>query len=132
MLDSYDHNVVGIKDVNMKTAYDPEEKKLRKNIKRHTRRRQVFMEEGLNEDQAFDLAELMYTRDADPFDDRRLCFECDHYKEKKCTKILDRFGRPTQQLRFILQRCDHFELLKPLTEEELHQINASNQHQERE
>jgi hypothetical protein len=37
------------------------------------------------------------------------------------------------QLRFILQRCPQFILKgkKPLTDEERHQIDASNQHQER-
>lgn len=132
LLDSYHHNVVGTKGFNVRYQNDLEDKEFTRSIKRHARRQKVFMEEGLTEDQAFDLAELMYTRDTDPQEDRRICFECEHYKNKMCSKIKDKFQKPTQQLRFTLQRCDYFELIKPFTEDELHQINASNQHQERE
>ena len=86
------------------------EEELEKAIERHARRRKVFMDEGLCEDQAFTLAEQMFERDKDPHDDRRVCFECKHYVAKHCTKITDRYNRPTMQLRFILQRCDHFKL----------------------
>lgn len=71
------------------------------------RRFNRFVAEGLSEDEAHDLASQMTRRDADIGDDRRLCFECAYYQNKLCTKILHRW-RPTQQLRFILQRCDHF------------------------
>ena len=86
------------------------EEQLEQAIERHARRRKVFMEEGLCEDKAFALAEQMFERDKDPHDDRRVCFECSHYVAKHCTKITDKFGKPTMQLRFILQRCDHFKL----------------------
>jgi hypothetical protein len=107
---------------------------LDKKIDRHYKRMQTFVNEGLSEDDAFDLAEAMWTRDEDEFDDRRLCFECKNYENKKCKAILDKLGRPTQQLRFILQRCDYFVLKgkKPLTDEERNRIDASLQHQERE
>jgi len=86
------------------------EEELEKAIERHARRRQVFMEEGLCEDKAFDLAEQMFERDKDPHDDRRVCFECSHYIGKRCMKIRDGYGKPSMPLRFILQRCDFFEL----------------------
>jgi hypothetical protein len=74
----------------------------------HARRRKVFMEEGLCEEQAWDLAEAMFERDRDIGDDRRVCFECRNYIAKMCTAITDKYGRPTMQLRFILQRCPKF------------------------
>ena len=113
-------------------------------IATHERRRKKFIEEGLCESEAFSLAEQMYTRDAELGDYRRVCFECTGYVARRCTKIFDKFGKPTMQLRFVLQRCDYFELKgkkrevmntypdAPLTEDELHLINESNQHQERE
>jgi hypothetical protein len=79
-------------------------------VQKHTRRRQVFMEEGLCENGAWELADKLWERDADPFDDRRVCFECRNYVNKKCTKILDSRGFPTMPARFILQRCPHFDL----------------------
>ena len=86
------------------------EEELEKAIERHARRRQVFMEEGLCEDKAFDLAEQMFERDKDPQDDRRVCFECRNYVAKHCVQYKDKYGRPSMPLRFILQRCDKFEL----------------------
>jgi hypothetical protein len=86
------------------------EEELEKAIVRHTNRRKTFMAEGLCEDQAWDLAEQMFERDKDPYDDRRVCFECVYYAGKHCTKIIDKHGKPTMQLRFILQRCDYFKL----------------------
>jgi hypothetical protein len=77
-------------------------------IERHTRRRKVFVAEGLCEDQAWDLADKMWNRDADIGDDRRVCFECRNYVAKHCTAYTDKFNRPTMQLRFILQRCPKF------------------------
>lgn len=73
------------------------------------RRRTRFLQEGLNDQDAHDLAYQMLVRDRD-FDDRRICFECKAYVNKHCTSIKDKYGRPTQQLRFILQRCDYFKL----------------------
>ena len=86
------------------------EEELEKAIIRHTSRRKTFISEGLCEEQAWDLAEKMFERDKDGFDDRRVCFECKHYVARHCTKITDKFGRPTMQLRFILQRCEYFKL----------------------
>jgi len=86
------------------------EANLDKIIARHQRRMQTFVDQGLPHLDAFDLAESMWNRDLDPQDDRRVCFECQHLAVKYCSAILDRFGRPSQQLRFILQRCDKFQL----------------------
>jgi hypothetical protein len=86
------------------------EEQLDKAIATHERRRGVFISEGLCEEGAFELAEQMMSRDEDPFDDRRVCFECRHYMARLCTKIRDRYGKPTMQIRFMLQRCDHFKL----------------------
>jgi hypothetical protein len=83
---------------------------LDKAIATHDRRRSVFISEGLCEEGAFELAEQMMSRDEDPLDDRRVCFECRHYMARLCTKITDRYGKPTMQIRFMLQRCDHFKL----------------------
>lgn len=108
------------------------EEQMEKAIQTHNRRRKVFIEEGLCEEQAWELAEQMYERDKDPHDDRRVCFECIKYVSKHCTAYTDKWNRPTMQLRFVLQRCDRFELKgKKLTDEERNQIDASNQHQER-
>jgi hypothetical protein len=108
------------------------EEQLEKAIATHARRRKVFMENGLNESDAWDLAERMFTRDKEKLDDRRVCFECVHLKGRECHGITDRFGKPTTQMRFILQRCPSFKLKgKPLTDEERNQIDASLQHQER-
>ena len=86
------------------------EEELEKAAATHERRRKVFVSEGLCEDGAFDLADKMFERDRDIGDDRRVCFECQHHINRLCTKIKDKYGRPTMQLRFILQRCGHFEL----------------------
>lgn len=83
---------------------------LRKAVARFDRRYETFIREGLGSDEAYDLASAMYDRDRDPEDDRRVCFECKHLAVKYCSAIKDRFGRPTMQLRFILQRCEHFKL----------------------
>jgi hypothetical protein len=103
-------------------------------ITTHQRRMQTFMDEGLCEQEARSLADQMYIRDQeDGLDDRRVCFECTNYINRKCVKILDKFGKPTMPLRFMLQRCEYFDLRgkKQLSDEELHQIDASNQHQGR-
>lgn len=109
------------------------EEQLEKAIQTHARRRKAFMDSGLSENEAWDLAEKMFERDKDPHDDRRVCFECKNYIANHCTKITDKWNRPTMQLRFVLQRCDKFILKgkKPLTDEERNQIDASNQHQGR-
>jgi len=109
------------------------EEQLEKAIATHARRRKVFVENGLNESDAWDLAERMFMRDKEQLDDRRVCFECVHLKGRECHGITDRFGKTTTQMRFILQRCPSFKLKgKPLTDEERNQIDASLQHQERE
>ena len=78
-------------------------------VARHNRRQAAFMEAGLSNNEAFDLAEAMFERDLDPQDDRRVCFECKHLAVKYCSAILNKFGRPTEPYRFILQRCDKFQ-----------------------
>jgi hypothetical protein len=83
---------------------------LDKKIARHYRRMQTFVDQGLPENDAFDLAEAMFERDLDPQDDRRVCFECQHLTGHDCTAILNKFHKPTEPLRFILQRCDKFKL----------------------
>lgn len=85
---------------------------LEKAAKRHERRRQRFIEEGLSADEAWDLAEKLFDRDRDTSDDRRLCFECSNYedKSKACLKMRDGAGKPQRPLRFILQRCPTFQL----------------------
>jgi len=78
--------------------------------KRFMRRKSVFVNEGLPEDDALDLAYSMLERDRDEFDDRRVCFECQNYINKFCTKMFDNRSKKIIPLRFILQRCDLFEL----------------------
>ena len=73
------------------------------------RRRSRFFQEGLNDDEANDLAFAMTVRDRD-HDERRICLECKGNVGRNCIFIKDRFGKPTQQARFILQRCDQFQL----------------------
>ena len=77
---------------------------------RFDRRYQTFMDAGLCQVQAYELAEQMYERDKDPFDDRRVCFECSNYTGRVCLKMRDRQGKYIMPLRFILQRCDFFSL----------------------
>lgn len=75
------------------------------------RRRDVFAAEGLEIEEAKYLAARMMMRDREQgLDDRRVCFECKHYKAKKCEAIRDRYGKPTTQTRFMLMRCDFFKL----------------------
>jgi len=86
-----------------------------KAVVRFESRMNTFMDEGLTKDAAYELADKMFVRDHHnhPYDDRRICFECENYnnKTKKCSKILDHFKKPSIPLRFILMRCEHF-LLK--------------------
>jgi hypothetical protein len=109
------------------------EEELEKALIKHASRRKVFVSEGLCEEGAWDLAERMMNRDNDPHDHRRVCFECTRYVARHCTAYKNQWGKPTMPLRFILQNCDKFNLKgkKPLTDEERNQIDASNQHQER-
>ena len=74
------------------------------------RRAKAFIDDGCPTEEAYELAGLLKLRDREGLDDRRICFECKHYANKRCKAILDKFGKPTQQLRFILQRCDYFQL----------------------
>ena len=84
----------------------PEEQKEENTWKR---RYLKLVDEGLDPDEAHELAAQLMMRDRDPQDDRRICLECVFYTNQHCTKILHRW-KPTQQLRFILQRCDHIAL----------------------
>jgi len=76
----------------------------------YKRRISKFIEEGCDPIDAEDLACTLMIRDREGFDDRRICFECKNYKDKLCQVIKDKFGKPTQQLRFTLQRCPRFNL----------------------
>ena len=77
---------------------------------RFNRRYHRFLDEGLCQDGAYALASQMHERDNDPFDDRRVCFECKNYSGKVCLKMRDRLGKYQMPLRFILQRCENFSL----------------------
>ena len=84
-------------------------------MKRHERRRKHFISEGLSKTEAYELAEKLWDRDMFPeLDDRRVCFECKHYNEKStlCESIRDLRGAPTSIMRFVLQRCNSFEVKK--------------------
>ena len=80
------------------------------------RRKAAFIEAGCHPEEAAELAYHMMIRDREnrgstnPLDDRRVCFECTGHKDKLCHRILDKQKKPTSQLRFVLQRCDHFDL----------------------
>ena len=82
-------------------------------IKRYTKRMEVFVREGLGQEESELLAHQMYLRDKEG-DDRRLCFECDKYNNKTshCTFYKDSRGMTYKPLRFTLQRCDEFNLRK--------------------
>ena len=83
---------------------------IKKEIQRFDRRMETFRKEGLCNDQAYDLASAMLDRDRDPHDDRRVCFECENYVGKVCMKMKDKLGKPQMPLRFVLQRCENFQL----------------------
>lgn len=83
---------------------------IKKEIQRFDRRMETFRKEGLCNDQAYDLASAMMDRDRDPHDDRRVCFECENYVGKVCMKMKDKLGKPQMPLRFVLQRCENFQL----------------------
>ena len=76
----------------------------------HRRRKDRFIREGLDVEMAHELAGRMMMRDRDPFDDRRVCFECVHLAGKLCTNLNLPFKQRNPPLRFILQRCDHFHI----------------------
>jgi hypothetical protein len=76
----------------------------------YKRRIAKFIEDDCDPIEAEDLACTLMIRDREGFDDRRICFECKNYKDKLCTVYLDEKGKPTQQLRFTLQRCPRFNL----------------------
>jgi len=73
------------------------------------KRLKFFQEEGLSEDEAWDLASRLYDRDIYDDDDRALCFECQNYmfKHRTCSVYMDG-NKPMRAPRFILQRCDKF------------------------
>ena len=88
---------------------------LDKAVTRFKKRVDTFMNEGLDFDEAYKLADRMFIRDHHhyPYDNRRICFECAHHnlKKKTCSAILDHRKKPITPIRFILFRCDHFKLL---------------------
>ena len=72
-------------------------------IRRFIKREAIFRNEGYGD--AEKLAEQMLYRDRpDSGDNRRVCFECQHLRGKKCN------AQSIPPLRFILQRCDVFAL----------------------
>ena len=78
-----------------------------KAMKRHARRMDVFMNAGLSESKAYDLADAMFERDRMLFDDdRRICFECNHFDIQSGCKV----GRNPSP--FELQECPSFVLLR--------------------
>ena len=79
---------------------------------KHNSRSKAFMDAGLSQDEAWKLADKLFDRDADPQDDRRLCFECRLFDAKTgtCPKIVDKKGKPQPALKFVLQRCDWIQL----------------------
>lgn len=75
------------------------------------RRKDAFVSEGLETEEAGYLAARMMMRDREQgLDDRRVCLECKHCKAKKCEAIRDKYDKPTTQTRFMLMRCDYFKL----------------------
>jgi hypothetical protein len=78
-------------------------------IKRYTKRMEVFMREGLDQEESELLAQRMYERDKER-GDRRVCFECERYDDRTthCTFYKD--SKTYRPLRFVLQRCDGFKL----------------------
>lgn len=88
------------------------EEELEKAVVIFKRREALFVADGLSPNEAYELADKLFVRDSyNPQDNRRLCFECNHHSipKKTCSKILE-FGKPTLQLRYDLQRCEHFSL----------------------
>lgn len=77
---------------------------------RHDRRTSAFMKAGLSREEAWELADRMFDRDADPQDDRRLCFECRNLQDNKCVSQYQPKWLRNPPPRFILQRCDYFDL----------------------
>ena len=76
------------------------------------RRFNTFLNNGLLEEEAEMLAKKMMERDRDEFDDRRVCFECTNFirSSARCRVIKDRFGKPSEPIWFVLQRCEKFNL----------------------
>lgn len=78
-------------------------------IQRFLRRNDRFLNEGLPELQSEALAQTMLYRDRDGSgDDRRICIECKHIKGSLCRHPKLKIVSP---VRFILKRCDGFELI---------------------
>ena len=75
-------------------------------LDKFSKRVKIFIQEGLPETEAEELAEKMLIRDFEGTDDRRVCFECNHYNPAKVI-CLSYMKRP---LRFTLQRCEFFDL----------------------
>ena len=69
------------------------------------RRLKVFLAEGLKQNDAIDLADQLFDRDHSG-DDRRICFECTNYDQKRrvCNALKEK------PLMFQLQRCIKFEI----------------------
>lgn len=74
-------------------------------LARYHRRVAVFTQHGLDEDRAERLADQLLRRDRpEEADDRRVCFECQHFQPpRRCYA-----GEPAMP--FVLQRCPRFNL----------------------
>ena len=81
--------------------------------KTYMRRFKKFVGEGLALDEAEDLAYNMMIRDRDVaesiIDDRRVCFECKNLDNRVC-KVIVVSKKKLEPYRFILQRCEYFDL----------------------
>jgi hypothetical protein len=78
----------------------------------HRRRKERFIREGLDVEMAHELAGRLMQRDRDlPYgDDRRVCFECIYLSGKNCTNDKLPYKQRNPPLRFVLQRCDYFDM----------------------
>lgn len=71
---------------------------------RYLRRRDTFVQHGLPLSDAMTLADQLMRRDRpEEGDNRRVCWECQHFNAMRCLK-----GQAA--LPWILQRCDFFKL----------------------
>lgn len=79
---------------------------------RYHRRVAAFTQHGLEASDAERLADQLLRRDRpEEGDDRRVCFECRHFKPMRCFA-----GEPP--IPFVLQRCPKFQLKAPHGQEQ--------------
>lgn len=85
-------------------------------IRRFQARTTILQRRGIVEQDAEDLAERLTLRDRES-DDRRLCFECRHYRNGRCgdhTRAGIGSADVGRTLAGMLQRCPGFQLLDEL------------------